>query len=56
MKEYVAKYITYDMAETWTGLPKFSATTLAVADQLSTAISYKTWKKAIDKTQVVLKG
>ncbi|KAG6894328.1 hypothetical protein C0993_011792 [Termitomyces sp. T159_Od127] len=37
MKEYMARYVTYDTDETWTGLSKFAATT----------ISYKNWKEAV---------
>ncbi|KAG6894072.1 hypothetical protein C0993_012406, partial [Termitomyces sp. T159_Od127] len=47
MKEYVARYITYNTAETWTGLPEFAATTIPVGNQAATAISYENWKEAI---------
>ncbi|KAG6867546.1 hypothetical protein C0993_001361 [Termitomyces sp. T159_Od127] len=47
MKEYAARYIMYNRAETWTGLPKFVATTVPVGDQAATAISYKNWKEAV---------
>ncbi|KAG6894561.1 hypothetical protein C0993_011227 [Termitomyces sp. T159_Od127] len=47
MKEYTARYITYDTAETWTGLLKFAATTIPVGDQVATTISYKNWKEAV---------
>ncbi|KAG6875189.1 hypothetical protein C0993_010434, partial [Termitomyces sp. T159_Od127] len=47
MKEYAARYVTYNTAETWTGLLKFAATTIPVGDQAATAISYKNWKEAV---------
>ncbi|KAG6863996.1 hypothetical protein C0993_009669, partial [Termitomyces sp. T159_Od127] len=47
IKEYMARYITYDTAETWTGLPEFAATTTTVGNQAATAISYKNWKEAV---------
>ncbi|KAG6875289.1 hypothetical protein C0993_009924 [Termitomyces sp. T159_Od127] len=47
MKEYTARYVMYDTAETWTGLPEFAATTILVGDQAATAISYKNWKEAV---------
>ncbi|KAG6867238.1 hypothetical protein C0993_005331 [Termitomyces sp. T159_Od127] len=47
MKEYTARYITYNTAETWIGLPKFAATTILDGDQAATAISYKNWKEAV---------
>ncbi|KAG6882775.1 hypothetical protein C0993_009195 [Termitomyces sp. T159_Od127] len=47
MKEYMARYITYNTAETWTGLPEFAATTTPIGDQAATAISYKNWKEAV---------
>ncbi|KAG6867130.1 hypothetical protein C0993_006475 [Termitomyces sp. T159_Od127] len=47
MKEYAGRYVMYNTAETWTGLPEFSATTTPVADQAPTTISYETWKEAI---------
>ncbi|KAG6866196.1 hypothetical protein C0993_007616 [Termitomyces sp. T159_Od127] len=47
MKEYTARYITYNTAETWTGLPEFAATTTPVGNQAATAISHKNWKKAV---------
>ncbi|KAG6863599.1 hypothetical protein C0993_010917, partial [Termitomyces sp. T159_Od127] len=46
MKEYAARYVMYNTAETWTGLPKFAATTIPVGDQAATAISYENWKEA----------
>ncbi|KAG6875962.1 hypothetical protein C0993_006554 [Termitomyces sp. T159_Od127] len=47
MKEYAARYVMYDTAETWTGLPEFAATTTPVGNQATTAISYKNWKEAM---------
>ncbi|KAG6883182.1 hypothetical protein C0993_007476 [Termitomyces sp. T159_Od127] len=47
MKEYMARYVTYNTAKTWTGLPKFAATTIPIGDQVATAISYKNWKEAV---------
>ncbi|KAG6875276.1 hypothetical protein C0993_010062, partial [Termitomyces sp. T159_Od127] len=47
MKEYTARYITYNTAETWTGLPEFAATTTPIGNQATTAISYKNWKEAV---------
>ncbi|KAG6897852.1 hypothetical protein C0993_007265 [Termitomyces sp. T159_Od127] len=47
MKEYVARYVTYNTAETWTGLPEFAATTIPVGDQAATAISYENWKEVV---------
>ncbi|KAG6863385.1 hypothetical protein C0993_011750 [Termitomyces sp. T159_Od127] len=47
MKEYTARYIIYDTAETWTGLPKFAATTTPIGNQAATAISYENWKEAV---------
>ncbi|KAG6873580.1 hypothetical protein C0993_001261, partial [Termitomyces sp. T159_Od127] len=47
IKEYTARYVMYDTAETWTGLPEFSATTTLIGDQAATAISYKNWKEAV---------
>ncbi|KAG6882141.1 hypothetical protein C0993_011793 [Termitomyces sp. T159_Od127] len=47
MKEYAARYVMYNTAETWTGLSKFAATTIPVGDQAATAISYKNWKEAV---------
>ncbi|KAG6896549.1 hypothetical protein C0993_008273, partial [Termitomyces sp. T159_Od127] len=46
MKEYAARYIMYNTAETWTGLSEFAATTTPIGDQAATAISYKNWKEA----------
>ncbi|KAG6898755.1 hypothetical protein C0993_004519 [Termitomyces sp. T159_Od127] len=46
MKEYVARYVMYNTAKTWTGLPKFAATTTPVGDQAPIAISYNNWKEA----------
>ncbi|KAG6900502.1 hypothetical protein C0993_009812 [Termitomyces sp. T159_Od127] len=47
MKEYMARYVTYNTAETWTDLPKFSATTAPVGDKAPTTISYENWKEAM---------
>ncbi|KAG6867075.1 hypothetical protein C0993_007008 [Termitomyces sp. T159_Od127] len=47
MKEYMARYVMYNTAETWTGLPEFAATTIPVGNQAATAISYKNWKEAV---------
>ncbi|KAG6881262.1 hypothetical protein C0993_002170 [Termitomyces sp. T159_Od127] len=47
MKEYMARYVMYNTAETWTSLPKFATTTTPVGNQAATAISYKNWKKAV---------
>ncbi|KAG6884304.1 hypothetical protein C0993_012336 [Termitomyces sp. T159_Od127] len=47
MKEYVARYVMYNTAEIWTGLPEFAATTTPVGNQASTAISYKNGKEAV---------
>ncbi|KAG6896572.1 hypothetical protein C0993_008247, partial [Termitomyces sp. T159_Od127] len=47
MKEYMARYVTYNTAETWTGLPKFVAATIPIGDQVATAISYENWKEAV---------
>ncbi|KAG6898774.1 hypothetical protein C0993_004323, partial [Termitomyces sp. T159_Od127] len=47
MKEYAARYITYNTAETWTGLPEFAATTTPIGNQAPTTISYKNWKEAM---------
>ncbi|KAG6880630.1 hypothetical protein C0993_005393, partial [Termitomyces sp. T159_Od127] len=47
MKEYAARYVTYNTAETWTSLPEFAATTIPIGDQVAAAISYKNWKEAV---------
>ncbi|KAG6882291.1 hypothetical protein C0993_011215 [Termitomyces sp. T159_Od127] len=45
--EYAARNIMYNTAETWTGLPEFSATIAPVGNQAPTAISYENWKEAM---------
>ncbi|KAG6882503.1 hypothetical protein C0993_010300 [Termitomyces sp. T159_Od127] len=47
MKEYMARYVMYNTAETWTGLPGFAATTTPIGDQVPTTISYENWKEAV---------
>ncbi|KAG6881161.1 hypothetical protein C0993_002565, partial [Termitomyces sp. T159_Od127] len=46
MKEYTARYVTYNTAKTWTSLPEFAATTVPIGDQEAAAISYENWKEA----------
>ncbi|KAG6872911.1 hypothetical protein C0993_001838, partial [Termitomyces sp. T159_Od127] len=47
MKEYTARYVTYNTAKTWTSLPEFAATTIPIGDQVAAAISYENWKEAV---------
>ncbi|KAG6893311.1 hypothetical protein C0993_001451 [Termitomyces sp. T159_Od127] len=47
MKEYTARYITYNTAETWTDLLEFAGTTTPIGNQAPTAISYENWKEAV---------
>ncbi|KAG6874643.1 hypothetical protein C0993_012763, partial [Termitomyces sp. T159_Od127] len=47
MKEYAARYVTYNTAETWTSLPEFAATTIPIGNQVAAAISYENWKEAV---------
>ena len=49
MKEYAARYVSYDTAETWTGLLEFAAMTIATPDLPAAAITYDVWKAAVIK-------
>ncbi|KAG6894354.1 hypothetical protein C0992_006465 [Termitomyces sp. T32_za158] len=47
MKEYAARYVSYNTANIWTGLAEFSALMAAPGDQAPVGAKYETWKAAI---------
>ncbi|KAG5716072.1 hypothetical protein E4T56_gene10785 [Termitomyces sp. T112] len=45
-KEYVARYISYDMAETWLGLPEFGDNAI-IGNNVPRPYTYQEWKVAV---------